>query len=77
MICRECLRRGEEVEMREGQALIPTWGNYRNNHSRGSTIYHVGSVQGSVVKCPDCGHSVSFHGQLMQVLPSEGYIYKV
>lgn len=78
MICRVCEdKTGEQNAMVHGLGLIPAWGNRRNNHSRGATIYPVGAIMGSVVKCPDCGHSVSFHGRIMMVLPEEGYVYKM
>lgn len=76
MICYTCKdKTGKEITMESGVALIPAWGNRRNNHSRGQTLYHVGAVIGSVVKCPNCGHSVSFHGRIMKILPTNGYVY--
>lgn len=79
MYCHICeAQHGIKKPMHPGTALIPCWGNARNNHERGATLYAVGSVLGNVLKCSECGHSVSFHGQLMMMLPEHipGYAYQ-
>jgi len=78
MYCGICEKRhGIKKAMVPGKALLPVWGNSRNNHARGSTIYHVGGVVGTVLKCGECGHSVSFNGVVMGYLPERttGRIY--
>lgn len=78
MICNICEQRhGVKRAMGVGKALIPTWGNYRNNFESGATLYKVGSVLGSVMKCGECGHSVSLHGMLYKMLPqtTPGYVF--
>jgi len=80
MFCRECFRRhGVKKALVPGQAMLPCWGNRRNDHSRGQTLYAVGSVLGQVLKCEECGHSVSFNGSLRMVLPEhhKGFVYSV
>jgi len=59
MLCKYC-----NIEMIDGVAMLPVWGNYRNRFQKGSTLYHIGAQKRKVKKCPDCGHSVSFHPEL-------------
>lgn len=78
MYCDVChARHGVKKPMEQGTAMLPCWGNYRNNHERGSTLHAVGSVLGPVMKCVECGHSVSYNGTLMMMLPEHvpGYVY--
>ena len=70
MRCDICFKQhGIQKPMLPGKALLPVWGNYKNNHMRGATIYPIAGVVGPVLKCTECGHSVSFTGRVMGYLP--------
>jgi hypothetical protein len=74
--CLNCARNGVVSDMKPGKAMIPCWGNYGNRFGRGSTLYPVGGTYGSVIKCGECGHSVSFHGMLYMAQGEGNYIFQ-
>ena len=80
MHCQKCENRhGIKKTLEPGIGLLPCWGNYANNHSRGATLHAIGSVLGQVLKCGECGHSVSFNGELRMITGeyTPGYTYSI
>jgi len=59
MKCKRC-----SGDMDKGQAMVPVWGNSRNNLGQGATLYPISAIMRVVCKCRECGYSVSFDGMI-------------
>ena len=61
MICHSC-----GVIMVPGVAMIPIWGTLNGRPlTNGTTLNHISASIQPVMKCPDCGRSISFEKEII------------